>query len=153
MTAYTCLVFSLIQLMVNCWFWGLVVWIFGISRKWKGLGYLGVSRFESQNHRPTNQQLTISSHRIHGTGIFTYVWLIFLANVGKYTSAMDPMGLNDWHHFHIVFVAARPFTLGGQLCDSWRVLCHGHRRFRNVGHVVVVDGWGGRMSPRCQSNS
>ena len=24
-------------------------------------------------------------HRIHGTGIFTYVWLIFMANVGKYT--------------------------------------------------------------------
>ena len=25
------------------------------------------------------------THRIHGTGIFTYIWLIFMANVGKYT--------------------------------------------------------------------
>ena len=25
------------------------------------------------------------SHRIHGTGIFTYIWLIVTVNVGKYT--------------------------------------------------------------------
>ncbi len=25
------------------------------------------------------------THTIHGTGIFTYAWLIFMANVGKYT--------------------------------------------------------------------
>ncbi len=25
------------------------------------------------------------SHSIHGTGIFTYIWLIFMVNVGKYT--------------------------------------------------------------------
>ncbi len=29
---------------------------------------------------------TISStHRIHGTGIFTYIWLIFMVNVAKHT--------------------------------------------------------------------
>ena len=33
------------------------------------------------------------SHRIHGTGIFTYIWLIFMVNVGRYTSPMDPIGL------------------------------------------------------------
>ena len=26
-------------------------------------------------------------------GIFTYIWLIFIVNVGKYISYMDPMGL------------------------------------------------------------
>ena len=26
-------------------------------------------------------------------GIFTYIWLIFMVNVGKYTSPMDPMGI------------------------------------------------------------
>ena len=26
-------------------------------------------------------------------GIFTYIWLIFMVNVGKYTSPMDPMDL------------------------------------------------------------
>ena len=25
-------------------------------------------------------------------GIFTYIWLIFMVNVGAYTSPMDPMG-------------------------------------------------------------
>ncbi len=25
-------------------------------------------------------------------GIFTYIWLICMVNVGKYTSPMDPMG-------------------------------------------------------------
>ena len=30
------------------------------------------------------------SHRIHGTGIFTYLGLICMVNVGKYTSRMDP---------------------------------------------------------------
>ena len=32
-------------------------------------------------------------------GIFTYVWLIYMVNVGKYTSPMDSMGieeLNNW---------------------------------------------------------
>ena len=26
-------------------------------------------------------------------GIFTYIWLIFMVNVGKYTSPMDSMGI------------------------------------------------------------
>ena len=25
-------------------------------------------------------------------GIFTYIWLMFMVNVGEYTSPMDPMG-------------------------------------------------------------
>ena len=32
------------------------------------------------------------THIIHGTGIFTYIWWIFMGNVGKYTSPMDAMG-------------------------------------------------------------
>ena len=28
-------------------------------------------------------------------GIFTYIWLIFRVNVGKYTSPMDPLGMSD----------------------------------------------------------
>ena len=32
-------------------------------------------------------------NRIHGTGIFTYIWLIFMVNEGKYTSPMDPVGI------------------------------------------------------------
>ena len=34
-----------------------------------------------------------SSHTIHGTGIFTFIWLIFMGNVGKHTSPMDGMGI------------------------------------------------------------
>ena len=31
----------------------------------------------------------VITHSIYGTGIF---WLMFMVNVGKYTSPMDPMG-------------------------------------------------------------
>ena len=36
----------------------------------------------------------IHTHRIHGNGIFTHIWLILdgKCNVGKYISPMDPMG-------------------------------------------------------------
>ena len=37
-----------------------------------------------------------STHRIHGTGIFTYLHLVeFVVNLGKYTSPMDPMGYSE----------------------------------------------------------
>ena len=36
--------------------------------------------FIFQKKSPTGNYL-----RIHGTGIFTYIWLIFMGNVGKYT--------------------------------------------------------------------
>ena len=35
--------------------------------------------------RPKNKGLLCHTHTIHGTGIFTYIWLIFMVNVGKYT--------------------------------------------------------------------
>ncbi len=28
-------------------------------------------------------------------GIYTYIWLIFMVNVGKYTSPMDPVGYEE----------------------------------------------------------
>ena len=42
--------------------------------------------------RPDTQ---IIPHRIHGTGIFTYMYHKFMINVGKYSSPMDPMGPKD----------------------------------------------------------
>ena len=48
------------QLMVNWWFGA---WWFGFPldpRKWKGLGFLGVPRKKSPNHRAPNHQFTIS---------------------------------------------------------------------------------------------
>ena len=29
-------------------------------------------------------------------GIFTYIWLIYMVNVGIYISYMDPMGIGDY---------------------------------------------------------
>ena len=38
-------------------------------------------------------QLEIHVQRVHGTGIFTYIWSMFYGRlVGKYTRFMDPMG-------------------------------------------------------------
>ena len=39
------------------------------------------------------KNLPPTSHTIHATGIFTYIWFIFVANVGEYISPMDGMGL------------------------------------------------------------
>ena len=36
--------------------------------------------------------LPLLAHRIHGTGIFTYIYHKVEPNVGDYTSPMDPMG-------------------------------------------------------------
>jgi hypothetical protein len=33
------------------------------------------------------------SHMLQGAGIFTYIWVIIRANVGKYTSTMEHMGI------------------------------------------------------------
>ena len=35
-------------------------------------------------------------------GIFTYIWLMFMVNVGKYTSPMDPMGMGNWRYFTLL---------------------------------------------------
>ena len=36
-------------------------------------------------------------------GIFTYIWVIYGVNVGKYSSTMDPMGFT-WLESHLVSV-------------------------------------------------
>ena len=40
---------------------------------------------KKQKESGTRKIKDLKSHRIHGNGIFTYIWLIFLVNVGKYT--------------------------------------------------------------------
>ena len=32
---------------------------------------------------------------LHGAGIFTHIWVVFGANVGKYSSTMEHMDLNE----------------------------------------------------------
>ena len=59
---------------------------------------LGGSRFPPKfvgTPKYNQKSLHVVSHRIHGTGIFIYIWLILMVNVGKYTSPMDPMGLQS----------------------------------------------------------
>ena len=51
------------------------------------------------------------THRIHGNGIFAYIWLICMANVGKYTNtwilwtvraniALTQLGSFPWPYIH-----------------------------------------------------
>ena len=50
------------------------------------------------------------SHTIHVWYIlYTYIWLILIGNVGKYTSPMDGMGLEQRH----IMVREVFFFLGG----------------------------------------
>ena len=46
----------------------------------------------------------VLSQRIHGTGIFAYIYHHNQLNLGKYTSPMDPIGfLESFCHCSIVF--------------------------------------------------
>ena len=46
-------------------------------------------------------------------GIFTYIWLIFMVNVGKYTSPMDPMGKG--YLWELPYSEHEPPQLAGQI--------------------------------------
>ena len=39
-------------------------------------------------------------------GIFTYIWLIFMVNIGEYASPMDPMGTNKKPTYFCFFFSA-----------------------------------------------
>ena len=53
-------------------------------------------RFESQTTGPqTNDEATIPEDPWDWY-ICLHEWLIFRVNVGKYTSPMDPQGINHW---------------------------------------------------------
>ena len=66
----------------------------------------------------------LDPHRIHGIFIYIHEWLIFMVNVGKYTSPMDPMGSGDcwagvWSNW--VFRRSKMGTRlkAPQFCSSW----------------------------------
>ena len=48
------------------------------------------------------------SHRIHGTGIFTYIYHKNQPNVGEYASPMDPMGVSSLENSAVVPVSGFP---------------------------------------------
>ena len=88
-----------------------------------------------------NSMTPASSHRIHGTGIFTYIWLIFMVNVGKYTvhgsylpqmvvkciHCLDPVGTKKINYINVgvyalhcldpmgIFVVASHFFFVGRV--------------------------------------
>ena len=37
--------------------------------------------------------ITCICHMLHGTGIFTYIWLKFMVNVGEYSSPIEHLGM------------------------------------------------------------
>ena len=48
-------------------------------------GCLDLEIFMAYERIPNKYLSGTTTHTIHGTGIFTYIWLIFMVNVGKYT--------------------------------------------------------------------
>ena len=52
------------------------------------------------------------SDRIHGTSIFTYIWLMFMVNVGEYRSPMDPMRIHS-HNLENVFTIGTGIAMNG----------------------------------------
>ena len=47
-----------------------------------------------------NEKKHTNPHRIHGTGIFTYIWAVFIINVGKYTIHGRYGTLDIWYTSH-----------------------------------------------------
>ena len=43
------------------------------------------TKVKGSNHPGDAKFVAPIPHTIHGTGIFTYIWLTFMVNVGKYT--------------------------------------------------------------------
>ena len=52
-----------------------------------------------------------NTHRIHGTGIFTYIWLIFMVNVGKYA-------IHGWYGIQCCLIVLR-LTLPKNKFSEW----------------------------------
>ena len=53
-------------------------------------------------------------------GIFTHIWLIFMVNVGKYTSPMDGMGMrvtSRFRHLESIFVFLT--SIKSRICAAW----------------------------------
>ena len=90
----------------------------------------------------SSDKQTSLSHRLHGAGIFAYIWMIFRANVGKYASAMEHLGIisrphnsPSWIHLQrqaVLHMAIREERLRPRskcLDDHekpWKItLCHG----------------------------
>ena len=63
-------------------------------------------------------------------GIFTYIWLIFMVNVGKYTSPMDCMG-----YLSHVISADPPVDSRSATLESQRL-----RRYFDDGEVLKLPG-------------
>ena len=73
-------------------------------------------------------------------GIFTYIWLIFMVHVGKYTSPMDPMGNGMIPSMEIITLEA---SLGEFMC-----FCHPDSDDLKIGFMIKKtsfpkksDGW------------
>ena len=81
-------------------------------------------------------------------GIFSYIWLIFMVNVGKYTSPMDPMGVawasrlcfsgsghTLWWNFRGLVPGTRSCTVHGQS----RSFLQRHRASLSIGGSKASD--------------
>ena len=78
----------------------------------------------------------IHPHRIHEWYIFTYIWFIFMVNVGKYIPYMDPMG------FHIPGKHRDvPFFWATGLLFFW-----GKVNRKQVARCLFLGRWGSEFS-------
>ena len=74
--------------------------MFGLPKKGKdgflnslrSFGWSPFSGWYLKSEGLCENMIEILTHRIHGTGIFPYIYHKFMPNVGKYPSPMDPVG-------------------------------------------------------------
>ena len=84
-----------------------------LTSGWSGKNHRRACRFDSKS--PCNNS---SPHRIHGTnGIFTYVWSIFMVNVGKYTIHGSYRHLGGWNILIVLDLFF--FLVGFRFLNNW----------------------------------
>ena len=84
-----------------------------------------------------------STHTIHGTGIFTYIWLIFMVHVGKYTIHLVDNILSRWFNswpFH-------PQTLGWSRLQPFQKVIQQSRK-RSQSQNCQVGLWVFTIDPK-----
>ena len=80
--------------------------------------------------------LTSIFYRIHGTGIFPYIYHTNQRNVGKYTSFMDPMGMYPYSLYRCMRISP-----GFRYLKFWLIDLIGWLGGRSMSGVWVVFCW------------
>ena len=124
------------------------------------------ARKHEPNH-PELQRCEARTHRIHGTGIFPYIWLIFMVNVGIYTihgsyggwDMIAVVDVSEMMHQYIMYIYVQyPVIYKGFIHPGWCRISAINRSSKEgmVNQLLYQAFWGPptipeKIRPWCRS--